>query len=216
MIYLTGDCHGDFTKLFNLKNKLNNNDYVIILGDFGYWNKSQTNIFDKIEIKLNFNILFIDGNHSNFSLLNALPIYKWNDGYVHYIRKNIIHLMRGNVFNIEYKKFFTFGGAKSIDKEFRIENKSWWKEELPNENEIHYGLNMLEENNFNVDYILTHDCPTNILNKIDTSYKPSVLNNYFNMISESTKFKHWYFGHYHINQQINKYTCLYDNIIKIK
>ncbi len=87
---------------------------------------------------------------------------------------------------------------------------------MPNENEIHYGLNILEENDFNVDYILTHDCPTNILNKIEMSYKPSILNNYFNMISESTKFKHWYFGHYHINKQINNYTCLYDNIIKIK
>ena len=44
MIYITGDCHGDF-KRFNKKNfpeqlEMTKDDFVIICGDFGgVWNK---------------------------------------------------------------------------------------------------------------------------------------------------------------------------------
>ena len=31
---------------------------------------------------------------------------------------------------------FTFGGADSIDKQFRKEGESWWTQEIPTEEEI--------------------------------------------------------------------------------
>ena len=46
MIYITGDCHADFTR-FNTENfpeqeEMTKNDYVIICGDFGgVWNKDE-------------------------------------------------------------------------------------------------------------------------------------------------------------------------------
>ena len=61
--------------------------------------------------------------------------------------------MRGQIFNIDDKSFFTFGGARSQDirdgileiddpriqrwrkdvsKMYRINHISWWKEEMPN------------------------------------------------------------------------------------
>lgn len=243
MIYLTGDCHGDFSKISNLKNKLNKDDYIIVTGDFGYWNKRQEPTFDKLS-KLPFTILFVEGNHSNYDMLNELDVEVWNGGNVHFIRDNIIHLMRGQIFNIENQKFFTFGGAKSHDicdgildpndfktkeefyntyylwdmqhKMFRVKGISWWEEELPTEIEMHNALNILEENNWKVDYIITHDCPSEILLRINDSYEINVLNNFFAMIDESTYFKKWYFGHHHIDKQINNnYICLYHNIIKL-
>ena len=54
----------------------------------------------------------------------------WNGGYVHKLRHNLIHLMRGEIYIIEGKTFFTFGGGYSIDKPFRKENVSWWPAEI--------------------------------------------------------------------------------------
>ena len=82
-----------------------------------------------------YQILFIDGNHENFNALNSYPVEEWNGGKVHRIRKNILHLMRGQVFTIEGKTFFTMGGAYSIDKHLRKEGYSWWSDEKPNDAE---------------------------------------------------------------------------------
>ena len=49
---------------------------------------------------------------------------KWHGGKVHKINDSIIHLMRGQVYNIDNNNIFTFGGAASVDKEFRKENVS--------------------------------------------------------------------------------------------
>ena len=59
--------------------------------------------------------LFIDGNHENFEQLNSYAVEQWNGGKVHIIEDNMIHLMRGQIFTIDGLKFFTFGGAYSID-----------------------------------------------------------------------------------------------------
>ena len=200
----------------------------------------QKEIFNRLN-NLPFTILFIEGNHDNYDMLNNLEIKEWNNGNVQFIRNNIIHLMRGQVFIINDKKFFTFGGAKSQDikdgildmddinyidklkfykktnKMFRVNHLSWWKEELPSEMEIHNALNVLEENDWKVDYIITHDCPINVLHKINSNYKTDILNSFLSMIEESTNYNKWYFGHHHINKNItDKHICLYDKIIKLK
>lgn len=122
-IYLTGDTHGhiDIAKLNNKnfpdQKKLTKKDYVVVLGDFGLvWNKSkrQESLLNEYNSKA-YTLLFIDGNHENFDLLNEYPVEEWNGGKVHRIKENIIHLMRGQVFNMDGKTFFTMGGAYSID-----------------------------------------------------------------------------------------------------
>ena len=51
------------------------NDYVIIAGDFGIWNdtKQERYNLDWLEDKP-FTTLFVDGNHSNFDRLYAMPV----------------------------------------------------------------------------------------------------------------------------------------------
>lgn len=66
-----------------------------------------------------FTTLFVDGNHEIFDLLNAYPVENWHGGKIHRIAPSIIHLMRGQLFDIEGKSFFTMGGAESHDREFR-------------------------------------------------------------------------------------------------
>lgn len=124
MIYITGDCHADYAR-FNAENfpeqsEMTKNDYVIICGDFGgVWNIDAESPREKwwmdwLENKP-FTTLFVDGNHENFDRLYTYPVEEWNGGKVHKIRPSVIHLMRGQVFTIEGKKIFTFGGAGSHD-----------------------------------------------------------------------------------------------------
>ena len=95
-------------------------DYVIICGDFGgVWNRFEENKYEKHWMdwleKHPFTTLFCEGNHENFDRLYNYPVEKWNGGNVHKIRPSVIHLMRGQVFQLCGKKFFVFGGAKSHD-----------------------------------------------------------------------------------------------------
>ena len=246
MIYVTGDCHGDYkkfsTKKFPEQKEMNKNDYVIICGDFGIWSdsKSQRYWFNWLS-KKPFTTLFIDGNHENYDLLNTYPVEEWNGGKVQKIRPDIIHLMRGQVFTIDGKKFFTFGGAEShdmsggildmndpnfkkikkqLDKEwisYRIDHVSWWKEEMPSETEYQEGIENLNRNNWDVDYIITHCCASSIQNIFGYGlFKPNKLTDYLEDIIIKTRFKTHYFGHYHDDRTImENYEMLYDRIIQI-
>ena len=124
MVYITGDCHADFTRFstrnFPEQKTMTRDDYVIVCGDFGgIWNFM---VQSKDEIYwLNwfaqkpFTLLFVDGNHENFDRLKEYPKVKFHGGMAHKIRDNIYHLMRGYVFDLQGKKFFAFGGASSHD-----------------------------------------------------------------------------------------------------
>ena len=67
--------------------------------------------------------------------------------------------MRGEIYTIEGKTFFTFGGGYSIDQPLRKENVSWRPQEMPSKQEYENGLTHLEKVNNQVDYILTHTAP---------------------------------------------------------
>jgi hypothetical protein len=85
-------------------------------------------------------VLFADGNHENFAALNSYPVEEWNGGKVHIIEPGIIHLMRGQVYLIDGKKFFVFGGAYSMDRPWRTLGSTWFEEELPSEEEYEEAL----------------------------------------------------------------------------
>lgn len=224
-IFITGDIHGEnsikklgfrrFTEGKNLRCK----DYVIILGDFGLvWsnNRSDRYWLNWLEEKP-WTTLFIDGNHENHNLLSEYPIENCFGGQVHLIRTNVIHLMRGEIYKIGDSTFFTMGGAQSQDIEHRKENVNWWRNELPDENELSRGENNLARYNNKVDYILTHCAPGKIQSRINKLYGENRLTQYFDKISEKVDFKKWFFGHYHISEFIDgKYAALYNSIYELK
>lgn len=223
MIYVTADIHGsiDINKL-NSKNfpegkNLTKNDYVIICGDFGLvWsNNGEDYWWRKWLDEKPWTTLFIDGNHENFNLLYEFPKKQLFGGQVHQINESIFHLCRGQVFEIEGKKFFTMGGAQSHDKQFRTEYVSWWPEEMPNYMEYEEALYNLEQNKWKVDYILTHCAPASIQKAISEKYKTDVLTLFLEQIAAQTSYKKWYFGHYHIDFCVQNFQCLYRNVKKI-
>ncbi len=226
MIYITGDTHRtDLVAVQDLCNNkvLTKNDYIIIAGDFGgVWAKETLERDLKPFSDLPATVLFVDGNHENFDLINSYPIEMWNGGKVHKIKPDIIHLMRGQVFEIEGKSIFTFGGATSIDKGLRVEGRSWWKSELPTYEELDEGIKNLKRYDNKVNYIVTHSGPERaiaypaIRNASTVKHKcPEVqMLSYFDDVAT---YKHWFFGHFHTDARLSdKYTVLYNDVVELK
>ena len=61
----------------------------------------------------------------------SYPEEEYAGGRVHRIGTNLRHLMRGELFTIEGKKIFAFGGGESIEKEDRVKAGKWWEREMP-------------------------------------------------------------------------------------
>jgi len=205
-------------KRFPEQKKLTKNDYLIICGDFGgIWDNSpEEKYWIKWLTNKSFTTLFIDGNHENFDLLDQYKVSLWNGGKVHRITESVYHLMRGQVFNIDGIKIFTMGGASSHDKDTRVEFRSWWKQEIPNDEEYNEALANLDKTNWEVDLVISHCAPDSIQRELAYWYEHDKLTNFLEIISQDLTFKHWFIGHYHINQQINdKYFALYSDIKKL-
>ena len=250
MIYITGDCHGNFerfnTSIFPEQNEMTKDDYVIICGDFGgVWNKdeeskTETMILDWLDCK-SFTTLFVSGNHENFDRLMDYPVEEWHGGKIQKIRPSVIHLMRGQIYELEEKKIFTFGGASSHDidggilelddpdfkkkkkeldrgwKPYRINHLSWWKEELPSTEEMDEGKKNLQKYNNEVDFIVTHCASSSTAELLSHGmYKSDMLTDYLEEIRQTVKFKKWFFGHYHDNRNVNaEEILLWEQIIRI-
>ena len=243
-VFVTGDKHGfkDKDKLddksFPIQDELTKDDYVIIAGDFGavwygssdFINRNNDYIIpiehrglserddylQKWYSRKKFTTLFIDGNHENHTLLNAYPIIEWNGGSVHRITDSLFHLMRGQVYEISGKKIFTMGGAVSKDRRYRTENVSWWPSELPSDQEISYARENLTKNGNCVDYIITHCISSEIMEKIDEDDQANRLTAFFTELDDVIAYKHWFFGHYHMDKSIDdKHTLVYNNIIEL-
>lgn len=145
--------------------------------------------------------------------------------------------MRGEIFTIEDKRIFVFGGASSHDiqdgildmseedkiysyrkmgKYFRIRNFSWWEKELPTEDEMKNGLLNLKNANYKVDYVISHCAPTSIQLLLDSCFKSDILTNYLQKIQNELNFKKWFFGHYHMDKAVNsEFICTYNDIIPL-
>jgi hypothetical protein len=57
---------------------------------------------------------------------------------------------------LEGKLFGFLGGAESVDKAFRTEGLSWWKEERITEEDVEFLINNVGDRQ--LDYLITHTC----------------------------------------------------------
>jgi len=217
MIKVTGDTHSDPVRFIENNmgdNEWTSDDYLIVCGDFGFIfrnNEAEREFLDYLETKP-YTICFCDGNHENFPAIFSYPKEKWNGGYVHRIRKNILHLMRGQVFEIDGRKVFTMGGAYSIDRYVRKLNFSYWEEEIPNNQEYREATQNLKENNDEVDIIISHTAPREIIRRMGKypDAHDMELTGFLEWIMYQIKYQHWYFGHWHLDQTFDeKHTAVY-------
>ena len=206
MIAVTGDIHGEAERLDAKPiSQLKKGDTLIICGDFGFvWDDSaaEKKKLKKLE-KKKYTILFIDGTHDNLDLLKNYPEEEWNGGLVRRVGRNILYLERGNIYTIEDRSFFVFGGGESTDLDQRTDGVSWWAEELPSPEELDFARNSLDQHDNQVDFIITHECNSKLRNSFVSGRDHSnSLIEFFNEIAKTVHFRKWYFGCYHRDQEI--------------
>jgi len=224
MLFITGDTHipVDISKLnsrrFPAQKELTKNDYLIICGDFGgVWDGGREDLYWRRWLdRKNFTTLFIDGNHENFDLLRGFETVDFCGGRAHRISDSIYHLMRGQIYSIDGRSIFSFGGAQSHDRAIRTEGISWWREELPSEAEINEARANLDAAGRRVDIVLTHCAPTSVQSELSPGFEPDVLTEFLEELAGSVSFDGWYFGHYHTDRLIKgRFHCMYENIDRI-
>lgn len=191
MVFITGDCDKDYSRFeienFPQQREMTKDDYVIVCGNLGVaWYGKETPQYEQEEQDLDwldnlpFTLLFIDGNCENFEELNKYPVKEWNGGRVHEIRPSVLHLIRGEVFELCGKKIFAFGGIDYSgwgDNSFKWDENGNWKKEAreyeekewgynidfedrkaymePSEVDIENAVRNLEKHNYEVDYMVT-------------------------------------------------------------
>ena len=173
------------------------------------------------------------------------PQKAWNGGVVRELRPSVLMLERGYVFNIDGCKCFAFGGARSHDisggilqpaefntkkdaeneakrwqdqgRMYRVNHISWWEQEMPEQMEMERGWAMLEDEKYKVDFIFSHECPVSDKAMILGDGSPDALSSYFEEVKQKVDYKKWFFGHYHVDKQVNeKFIALYNKVIPME
>lgn len=226
-VFITGDIHGGMglnrfdAEFFPEGKELTKDDYVIICGDFGIiWDNESGTEIEKYWLEyLNskpWTTLFVDGNHENFTRLNGFQVEKWHGGKVHRVADSILHLMRGQIYEIGGKSWFAFGGAESVDKAFRTPYRSWWPQEEPSQAEYEGAMNRLKARDFKVDYIITHAMPRKYLKEIYYSVGSARTSYMLDDFLFLCQFRDWYCGHYHLDLDFKEnFHIMYKRIVEV-
>lgn len=243
MIYFIGDTHGVCEAreklVYNTSLKdATSEDFVIVCGDFGLpfldkdlieWKMKQEYIrgdtrYTKCISELNnqnYTLLFVDGNHDNHSYWNTQPTEEWHGGKVHRHPniKRCYHLMRGEIYDIDGYKIFTFGGALSIDKEYRTPNIDWWYQEEASVAETEYAIDNLNKHDNKVDIVVTHTIPQSLISKLDgiKGVLPDATAKFLDLVYCTVDYKHWVAGHFHQDTKLreNNINILYNETKRV-
>lgn len=242
MLYVTGDCHGEYERFGSRKFSAGPGDGVLVCGDFGvrppedrsqrYWSRWLA--------EKPFEVLFCAGNHEYFPCLNSLPGEDWMGGKIHRLAPNVIHLMDGEVFAYQGKTIFVMGGAQSHDVEdglldpnapdyrarkrdldrrhgrYRTIGVDWWPEELPDPALYDRARANLDRVGWKVDLVITHCAPTGVQRQMpDLTHPGNHLTDFLQQVWERLDFGAWYCGHYHRETVLSGVTILYESICPI-
>jgi predicted phosphodiesterase len=127
-IMLLGDTHGNTKFIVNYAIPAAVEagvEWIYQVGDFGYWEHESAgeyflNDVQAALVKAGLNLLFIAGNHDKTSMIPR-KYSKVQDFYP--VRSAIWFAPNGTHWEFEGKSFVAFGGAYSVDKDWRIEQE---------------------------------------------------------------------------------------------
>ena len=220
MVYVTGDLHGDKERLLSPRmKKLKKNDVLLVCGDFGFvWDGSkEENRLLKWISNRPYKLLFVEGTHENFGLLAEYPEEELFEGRVRRLGKNLYQMLKGQVFTIEGKRFFAFGGGDLSGSEDHVEGLNWRVGEHATDDEVAEARGNLDKTNWSVDYIITHDATSKVrgfLNVEDDQF--TLLETFLDEVGQNCSFNRWFFGNYHLDRVVSPlYTAVFKSVIAL-
>ncbi len=228
MLYITGDTHGDFSRIFTFctNNELDSQrDTLIILGDAGInYSGDERDIFLKNQlVRLPLTLLSIYGNHEMRP--EGITSYKesiWNGGtvYMESAYPNILLAKDGEIYDLYGSKAIVIGGAYSVDKFYRIaRGLRWFEDEQPSQEIRERVEDRLDSGNWEIDTVLSHTCPLKyeptemFLKEIDQTKVDKSTEKWLDTIENRLIYNRWFCGHYHTEKRIDKLIFLYKSIL---
>jgi len=162
-VLMLGDIHGDPSALQKAFSKARWSDCVAIVqcGDFGYgWSIGADDKCDfsmlasEMSQETGIPLYWVDGNHENFDHLLQQPL---DENGLRPIADGVTHLPRGSTLTIDGVRFRAFGGAYSVDIDYREPHVSWWPQETITDDDVAVALAAGP-----ADVFISHDAPTGV------------------------------------------------------
>lgn len=136
----------------------------------------------------------------------------------HLIAPNIFHMMRGEIFTIDDRTFFAFGGGHSQDFEFRQGTRNWWQREQPTHSEIRRAIHNLNLHDAKVDYIITHEPPASLKDCLGVDMQQRLeIHTFFEDIIKQCEYRKWFFGKCHMDRFIPmKFYAMFEDVLPVE
>lgn len=180
-VTLIGDLHGKYKRYHEIIRKKDRHEYTIQLGDFGFDYSTLKNVDSK-------NHVFIGGNHDQYDIINDVPHYLGDYGYI----------------SLNGINFFFYRGAYSIDRQYRTIGIDWWEQEQLKIEDFLKARELYRK--VKPDIVLTHDCPEIIASYIlppGSQIYQNITNWALQELFNIYQPKIWRFGHYHRSWTMN-------------
>lgn len=243
-IYITGDCHGNFNKIFDFceQNETTTDDIMIIAGDAGinYFLDCRDILVKRSLAKLPITLLILHGNHEERA---------WNvDGYKHdtykvgnnyitaWAEKDYPNLLFMDDYWSQFindKRYLFLGGAYSIDKPYRLAfGYGWFPSEQMTQDDMDMALLSIQHDrhafNYSVgrkyqyDYIISHTCPMKyeptemFLPGVDQSKVDKRTEEFLNEVEDIISYGKWIAAHFHVDKVVDRMRFIYKDIIELE
>ena len=206
--YVTGDTHGDFTRM--KYSEWTEDDALIILGDAGFnYNLDKNDYYRQkaVHDKYPCYIYCVYGNHEQRpSKVEGLKmIDDPNVGgpvWIHPDFPRIRYFCEWGIYQFGELRVLVIGGAYSVDKYYRLQtNKKWFPDEQLKWFEMRACLQNAK--NYEFDLVLSHTCPYSwqptdlFLSFIDQNSVDNTMEKWMDEVASSIRWNVWLFGHYH-------------------
>ncbi len=225
MTILTGDTHGDFSRIADFCEEYGTtkDDVMVILGDAGinyFLNYRDENLKCELD-ELPITLFCVHGNHEERPFeIETYEEVEWHGGIVYVEEKHpdILFAKDGEVYDFDGKKVIVIGGAYSVDKYYRLRNgMQWFDTEQPDEFIKKQVESKLDKVGWKVDCVFSHTTPLKyeprevFLAAIDQSTVDKSTEEWLDDIEDRLDYDVWYCGHYHTEKHVDRIRIMFED-----
>lgn len=225
MVYITGDCHGDFEKIIEFCEDActaAEDDILVILGDAGinYHGSPSDNELKQMLSDLPITLLCIHGNHEmRPESIDTYDEAEWNDGivYVEPEYPNLLFAKDGEIYELEGRRCVALGGAYSVDKYSRTPHVNWWPDEQPSDEIMAQVEARFAKEHWCVDAVFSHTCPLKyipheeFLPNINQATVDKSTEEWLDRIEDRLTYDIWYCGHWHTDRRDGNVVFMFED-----